>query len=158
MRRSQWLFVRVLKLEVRCIASAASPGRMRPALNRRDDLNATVRVGHRHGCMPHTCQVGDRVRSNRGLGLKHLFGQQAMGEKKRAQGRRASRQKSIAAPAWCHRSQRREGKMAQEGYFRLSSAHTASVDHSFATASKLSLMDGLVACAARSLASLASPR
>jgi hypothetical protein len=35
--------------------------------------------------------------------------------------------------------------MAQEGYFGLTSAHTASVDHSFATASKLSLMDGLVA-------------
>ena len=41
--------------------------------------------------------------------------------------------------------------------FGLSSAHTASVDHSFATPSKLSLMDGLVACAARSLASLARP-
>src|SRR3974377_1632184 len=38
-----------------------------PALNRRDDLNALRRVGHRHGCMPHTCQVGDRVRSVRGL-------------------------------------------------------------------------------------------
>jgi IstB-like ATP binding protein len=25
-----------------------------------------LRVGHRHGCMPHTCQVGDRVRSVRG--------------------------------------------------------------------------------------------
>ena len=25
-----------------------------PALNRRDDLNAICRIGHRHGCMPHT--------------------------------------------------------------------------------------------------------
>ena len=25
------------------------------ALNRRNDLNAIRRVGHRHGCMPHTC-------------------------------------------------------------------------------------------------------
>src|SRR5262249_12781553 len=44
--------------------------RGRPApttLNRRDDLNAIGRIGHRHGCMPHTCQVGDRVRSVRGL-------------------------------------------------------------------------------------------
>jgi MFS family permease len=24
-------------------------------LNRRDDLNAIGRIGHRHGCMPHTC-------------------------------------------------------------------------------------------------------
>src|SRR5258707_13416606 len=37
------------------------------ALNRCDDLNSIRRVGHRHGCMPHTCQVGDRVRSVRGL-------------------------------------------------------------------------------------------
>jgi hypothetical protein len=37
------------------------------ALNRRDDLNAIARIGHRHGCMPHTCYVGDRVRSVRGL-------------------------------------------------------------------------------------------
>src|SRR5262249_38326749 len=36
-------------------------------LNRRDDLNAIGKIGHRHGCMPHTCQVGDRVRSVRGL-------------------------------------------------------------------------------------------
>src|SRR5262249_19059678 len=44
--------------------------RGRPApttLNRRDDLNAIRRIGHRHGCMPHTCQVGERVRSVRGL-------------------------------------------------------------------------------------------
>src|SRR5262245_59408578 len=44
--------------------------RGRPApttLNRRDDLNAIGQIGHRHGCMPHTCQVGDRVRSVRGL-------------------------------------------------------------------------------------------
>src|SRR5499433_2277872 len=44
--------------------------RGRPApttLNRRDDLNAIGRIGHRHGSMPHTCQVGDRVRSVRGL-------------------------------------------------------------------------------------------
>src|SRR5262245_19331274 len=44
--------------------------RGRPApttLNRRDDLNAIGRIGHRHGCMPHTCQVGDRVRLVRGL-------------------------------------------------------------------------------------------
>src|SRR5262252_1670119 len=44
--------------------------RGRPApttLNRRDDLNAIGRIGHRHGCMPHTCQVGDRGRSVRGL-------------------------------------------------------------------------------------------
>jgi len=44
--------------------------RGRPApttLNRGDDLNAIGRIGHRHGCMPHTCQVGDRVRSVRGL-------------------------------------------------------------------------------------------
>src|SRR5947207_11252662 len=44
--------------------------RGRPApttLNRRDELNAIGRIGHRHGCMPHTCQVGDRVRSVRGL-------------------------------------------------------------------------------------------
>src|SRR5262245_38058745 len=37
------------------------------ALNRCDDLNSIRRIGHRHGCMPHTCQVGDRVRSVRGL-------------------------------------------------------------------------------------------
>src|SRR6266478_2776868 len=37
------------------------------ALNRCDDLNSIRRVGHRHGCMPHTCQVGDHVRSVRGL-------------------------------------------------------------------------------------------
>src|SRR5262249_35438624 len=37
------------------------------ALNRCDDLNSIRSVGHRHGCMPHTCQVGDRVRSVRGL-------------------------------------------------------------------------------------------
>ena len=36
------------------------------ALNRCDDLNSIRRIGHRHGCMPHTCQVGDRVRSVRG--------------------------------------------------------------------------------------------
>ena len=36
-------------------------------LNRRDDLNSIRRIGHRHGCMPHTCQVRDRVRSVRGL-------------------------------------------------------------------------------------------
>src|SRR5262245_29628767 len=44
--------------------------RGRPApttLNRRDDLNAIGRIGHRHGCMPHTCQVEDRVRLVRGL-------------------------------------------------------------------------------------------
>ena len=44
--------------------------RGRPApttLNRRDDLNAIGRIGHRHSCMPHTCQVGDRVRLVRGL-------------------------------------------------------------------------------------------
>jgi len=32
--------------------------RGRPApttLNRRDDLSAIGRIGHRHGCMPHTC-------------------------------------------------------------------------------------------------------
>src|SRR5262249_35897038 len=38
-----------------------------PTLNRRDNLNAIGRIGHRHGCMPHTCQVADRVRSVRGL-------------------------------------------------------------------------------------------
>ena len=27
------------------------------ALNRCDDLNSIRRIGHRHGCMPHTCQV-----------------------------------------------------------------------------------------------------
>jgi hypothetical protein len=43
------------------------------------------------------------------------------------------------------------------GYFDLVSAHAASVDHSFATASKLSFTEGLVACAARFLASVASP-
>src|SRR6266545_7919340 len=37
------------------------------ALNRCDDFNSICRIGHRHGCMPHTCQVGDRVRSVRGL-------------------------------------------------------------------------------------------
>ena len=37
------------------------------ALNRRENLNSIRRIGHRHGCMPHTCQVGDRVRSVRGL-------------------------------------------------------------------------------------------
>src|SRR6266487_1893644 len=37
------------------------------ALNRCDDLNSIRSIGHRHGCMPHTCQVGDRVRSVRGL-------------------------------------------------------------------------------------------
>ena len=36
------------------------------ALNRCDDLNSIRRVGHRHGCVPRTCQVGDRVRSVRG--------------------------------------------------------------------------------------------
>src|SRR5262249_12980911 len=44
--------------------------RGRPApttLNRRNDLNAIGRIGHRHGSMPHTCQVVDRVRSVRGL-------------------------------------------------------------------------------------------
>src|SRR5262249_6485197 len=43
-------------------------GRPAPtALNRRDDLNAIRRIGHRHGCMPNTCQVGGRVRSVRRL-------------------------------------------------------------------------------------------
>src|SRR5262249_34745740 len=44
--------------------------RGRPApttLNRRDDVKGIGRIGHRHGCMPHTCQVGDRVRLVRGL-------------------------------------------------------------------------------------------
>ena len=36
-------------------------------LNRCDDLNSIRRIAHRHDCMPHTCQVGDRVRSVRGL-------------------------------------------------------------------------------------------
>src|SRR5262249_28218391 len=27
------------------------------ALNRRDDLNSIRRIGHRYGCVPHTCQV-----------------------------------------------------------------------------------------------------
>src|SRR6516162_892977 len=51
--------------------------RGRPAptmLNRRDDLNAIGRIGHRHGCMPHTCQVGDRVRSVRGLSQEPIEG------------------------------------------------------------------------------------
>src|SRR5436189_6136415 len=51
--------------------------RGRPApttLNRRDDLNAIGRIGHRHGCMPHTCQVGDRVRSVRGLSHASITG------------------------------------------------------------------------------------
>src|SRR5215467_9207535 len=50
--------------------------RGRPApttLNRRDDLNAIGRIGHRHGCMPHTCQVGDRGRSVRGLSHPHMI-------------------------------------------------------------------------------------
>src|SRR5262245_41539578 len=51
--------------------------RGRPApttLNRRDDLNAIGQIGHRHGCMPHTCQVGDRVRSVRGLSQPGAIG------------------------------------------------------------------------------------
>src|SRR5215471_13960863 len=36
-------------------------------LNRGDDLNVIRRAGHKHGCKPHTCEVGDRVRSFRGL-------------------------------------------------------------------------------------------
>ncbi len=35
-------------------------------LDGRDDLNSIGRAGHRHGCKPHTSQVGDRVRSVRG--------------------------------------------------------------------------------------------
>ena len=31
-----------------------------------ESANSIRRMGHRHGCMPHTCQVGDRVRSVRG--------------------------------------------------------------------------------------------
>ena len=30
-----------------------------------DDLNSIGRIAHRHGCMPHPCQVGDHVRSVR---------------------------------------------------------------------------------------------
>src|SRR5262245_22862155 len=44
------------------------------ALNRCDDLNSIRSVGHRHGCMPHTCQVGDRVRSVRGLSQDCIAG------------------------------------------------------------------------------------
>ena len=42
--------------------------RVPTALDRCDDLSIR-RIGHRHGCMPHTCQVGDRVRSVRGYSL-----------------------------------------------------------------------------------------
>src|SRR5262245_57348445 len=55
--------------------------RGRPApttLNRRDDLNAIGRIGHRHGCMPHTCQVGDRVRLVRGLSQRRAIGVSTM--------------------------------------------------------------------------------
>ena len=43
--------------------------------------------------------------------------------------------------------------VAVEGLLLFSSAHTASADHSLATASNLSFMDTLEARAARSLAS-----
>jgi hypothetical protein len=43
------------------------------SLNRCDDFNSICSIRHRHGCMPHTCQVGDRVRSVRGLS-HHLPG------------------------------------------------------------------------------------
>src|SRR5262245_24470483 len=44
--------------------------RGRPAptpLNRRDDLNAIGAIVRRHVCMPHSCSLGDCVRSVRGL-------------------------------------------------------------------------------------------
>ena len=34
---------------------AAECGVQPAALNRRNNLNAIRRVGHKHGCMPHTC-------------------------------------------------------------------------------------------------------
>jgi hypothetical protein len=44
------------------------PGERYPsALNRCDALNSIRRTGHSHGRKLHTCQMGDRVRSVRGL-------------------------------------------------------------------------------------------
>ena len=61
---------RATKLTVMPGSNVSSTIRTAPtALNRCGDLNSIRRIGHRHGCMPHTCQVG--TVSGRFRGLSH---------------------------------------------------------------------------------------